>query len=255
MINSELTQKLESIELHAFVDHLPHSLSSHACEPGLVCSLLEELVDRQIERNEIARQKRFRTQAKFRFPHATVSDINFTRQRVLTKKEVERLVKGDWVNEFTHVLLLGPTGTAKTSIACALGNSLILRGYKVLFARFQELLPELIAADKKDDRGVYKRVLRKYVNVPALIIDDWATIPMTDAQRRLIFDLVEQRDGKGSLIITSQYKPSEWHASFGDSTIADAVLDRIVHASNIYDFKDVESYRKLNALQKKGAVK
>lgn len=255
MINSELTRKLHSLDLHAFNEHLPQLVSSQSVKPDEILCVLDALADRQLERNEVVRQKRMRTQAKFRFPHAMVCDIDFKRQRVLLKKEVERLVQGDWVNELSHLLLLGPTGTAKTTTACAIGNAIILKGYKVLFTRFQELLSELIAADKREDRAFYKRILRKYINVAVLIIDDWATIPMTDAHRRLIFDLIEQRDGKGSLIITSQYKPSEWHASFGDSTIADAVLDRIVHASYIYDFKGVESYRKLNALQKKGAVK
>lgn len=106
---------------------------------------------------------------------------------------------------------------------------------------------ELKAADSHDDKRVYQRLTRKLAKVPILVIDDWAITPMSETHRRLLFDLVEKRDGTGSLIITSQYKPSQWHAAFGDSTIADAVLDRIVHSSNIYDFEKVESFRKLNA--------
>ncbi len=244
-----MKQKLAALKLGAFERSFSHAVKPLNIKLADALVLLEQLCDEQLSVNKLATEQRNRRSAKLRWPDATTADVDFQRQKVLSKRELARLALADWVKEHAHVLLLGPTGVAKTTIACALSNALIELGYKVLFYRFHDLLLELKAADSQDDRRIFNSLLRKLVNVPVLVIDDWAIAPMSEVHRRLLFDVVEKRDGKGSLIITSQYKPSQWHSALGDSTIADAILDRIVHSANVYDFEKVESFRKLNALK------
>ena len=133
----------------------------------------------------------------------------------------------------------------KTHLGCAFANEAILRGIPVKFYKFQNLLTELIAADQENQLAKFRKRLSRF---KLLIIDDWGISMLSSAQRHMLYDLVESRDKQCSMLITSQYPVSDWYDAFGDETIAESVLDRIVHASHKLNLTGV-SMRKVNGVE------
>lgn len=252
IITKLLASLFDALKMGAIKNIFIAVFTRHGIDIKLAMAAMEELLGHQLQADDIAKRERKRKSAKLRFPTATLENADLSHKKELKTAMVKRLAKGEWVGEFAHLIFIGPTGTMKTTLACAFANALIDRDYKVLFYRFEYLIDELQTADDKEDRKCIIRLLRKLEKIDVLVIDDWGLFPVKANQRRLLFDLVERREDKGSLIITSQYPPEKWHEVFGEDTSADAVLDRIVHRSNLFDFKGEESMRKLNAKSNRG---
>lgn len=221
-------RKSSKLTNHEFLSEL---LSSHS-------ALLEE---RKI--------KRLTTQAKLKYSNSFLSDMDYSLYPSLKVTQVKQLAECDWINACRNLIILGATGTGKTSLACRLAQECIVKGKSVLFYRLSHLLLELVAAEKE---GALMKFVKKLCRPRLLIIDDWGNALMNKNERHLLFELVESREQKGSLLITSQYPISAWHESFGNETIADSVLDRIVHNSHKIELEG-ESIRKVLSLQ--GGVK
>ena len=160
---------------------------------------------------------------------------------------MEQLASCDWIRSYKHLLLTGKTGTGKTSLACIIAQEAIKQLIPVLFFRLSNLLLELVAA-QQDEK--LKPFIRKLNRAPLLIIDDWGNALMNKTQRHLFFELIESRDLNASLLITSQYPVSVLHESFQDSSLADSVLDRIIHNAHCIEFNG-GSLRKLMAQRNK----
>ena len=146
----------------------------------------------------------------------------------LSKDMLSALRSERWIQEHLNVLLTGQTGVGKTHLACALGQYACRRGHKTIYKRLPRLLEELTVA-RAD--GSYARVLSKLEKSNVLIIDDWGLTPLKDSHRRDILEILEDRHGKASTVITSQLPLSKWHGYIGEPTIADAILDRLVHSA------------------------
>ena len=191
-------------------------------------------------------------QAKFR-QQACVEDINFKHKRNLNKSQFLELAKCRWIKEHKNILLTGPTGVGKSYLACALGNKACLEGFKVQYIRVPRFLTEIMIG--KGD-GSYLKIMKGLSKVDVLILDDWGISKLTDEQRREFLEVMEDRYELKSTIITSQIPVKSWHEVIGDSTIADAILDRIVHNSYRLDI-DGPSLREKDAKEKenKGRVK
>ncbi len=202
---------------------------------------LLELLHAQLFFVQDKQQQRLLRQAKLRFPNAYVDGIEYELYPELKVATINQLAKCDWIKNHQHVLLIGPTGKGKTTLACALANEAIKQQIPVLFYRMANLLLELVAAKNENTLA---KLTRKINRVSLLILDDWGNALMSSEERHLFFELVEARDQEASLIITSQYPVTTWHESFQDATIADSVLDRIIHKSHIIKL-DGESIRKL----------
>lgn len=138
------------------------------------------------------------------------------------------------------MLISGPTGVGKSYLACALGHKACLEGYSVLYLRLPRLFEELRLA-KADGR--YGKLMLGYAKSDLLVLDDWGLTPMTDPQRHDLLELLEDRYAKRATIVTSQLPVSSWHEAIGDPTLADAILDRIVHNAHKIELKG-ESMRK-----------
>ncbi len=171
---------------------------------------------------------------------ACVEDLDLTARRGLDRTLITKLITCDWVREHLNVIATGPTGTGKSYFSCALGQKACREGYTVEYHRVPRLFPELHLA--KGD-GRYEAILRRLAKTDALILDDWGLFAMNDEARRDCLELLEDRCGKRSTLVTSQIPIQHWHETIGDPTLADAILDRLVHNAYKIELKG-ESMRK-----------
>jgi len=199
-----------------------------------------------LERESTLRQqKRFESRAKAaKLRHlAAVEDVDYRTPRGLDRAMFMKLTSCDWIRERRHCLLTGPSGVGKSWLACALGYKACRENLSVFYQRVPRLFAALALA--RGD-GRYARLLKQLARVDLLILDDWGPEPLTAEQQRDLLEIVEDRYNAGSLIITSQLPIDRWHDIVGNPTLADAILDRIVHNAHRIELKG-ESLRKQRA--------
>ncbi len=241
MNKKSIITKFEGLKLLGALQAYEHQINSPAFDKISFNSRLGELLDMQIGFNSDKRIKALRRKAKLRYPNTFVSDINYELYPKLNPSQIEQLATGDWIKQHRHLLIIGPTGMGKTTLACAIAQEAISQHIPIIFYRLATLLLELIAAQQE---GHFRLFLKKINRASLLILDDWGNALMGKDERHLFFELIESRDMNSSLLITSQYPVSVWHESFQDSTIADSVLDRIIHNAHQINLQG-ESIRKL----------
>jgi DNA replication protein DnaC len=198
----------------------------------------------------LRRQKRFEARARtarLRHP-ASVEDIDYHAQRGLDRVLLLKLCGCDWIRQHRNLLVTGPTGIGKSWIACALGHKACRENLSVLYQRVPRLMAALALA--RGD-GRYAKLLRSLARVNLLILDDWGPEPLGAEQRRDLLEIVEDRYDSGSLLITSQLPIARWYELIGDPTLADAILDRVIH--NAYRIElSGDSLRKRRATELAG---
>jgi DNA replication protein DnaC len=165
-------------------------------------------------------------EAKLRIAHACLEDIEYAPRRELDRSLLRQLATGRWILEHHNVLITGATGVGKTYLACALGQQACRQGYRALSRRLPRLFQELALA-RAD--GSYPTLLACLARIDCLIVDDWGIGRVTDVQRQDLLEVMEDRDAARSTISTSQLPRDQWHDYLGDPTVADAVLDRLIH--------------------------
>jgi DNA replication protein DnaC len=190
--------------------------------------------------------RRFHTRlraARLRHSQATVEDVDYRTPRRLDKSLFQQLVTCRWIAEHRGLLITGPCGVGKSWLSCALAQKACRDGYTVHYARVPRLFADL---DLAHGDGRFARLFRMLVKVDLLILDDWGPDRLSASQRRDLMEIVEDRHGRGSILITSQLPVPSWHEVIGEPTLADAILDRIIH--NAYRLElDGPSMRKLKA--------
>jgi DNA replication protein DnaC len=208
---------------------------SHAEWLGLL--LDHEATDRQDRRLKARlRYARLRHQA-------TIEDVDYRTPRGLDRALFQTLAGGRWIDEAHNLIIEGPTGVGKSWLACALGHRACRDNRSVLYQRIPRLFADL-ALGRGDGR--YPRLMRALAGVRLLILDDWGLEPLAPDQRHDLLEIVEDRCGRGSTLITSQVPVDRWHELIGDPTVADAILDRLVHTAHRIQLKG-ESLRKQRA--------
>lgn len=204
------------------------------------------LVDREATERENKRLVNRLRFAKLR-QNAVVEDIDTKAPRGLDKTLLQKLIAGEWIERHQNLLIIGPTGVGKSWIACALGHKACRSNRSVIYRRLPRLFDALALA--RGD-GQHARLLKMLARVDLLILDDWGLAPMLPEQRRDLLEIMEDRHGRGSTIVTSQLPVEHWHDIIADPTIADAILDRLVHNAHRLTLKG-ESLRKAAARRQK----
>ena len=180
-----------------------------------------EWIDRQNKR--LARNLR---EAKLRLSDACIEGIDYPARRKLDKAVIRGLSSCVWIHEHHNVVITGPTGVGKTYIACALAQQACRKGYRVLYRRVPRIFDEILLA-RAD--GTYPRWLAKVARFDVVVLDDWGLVPLAESERRDLLEIMEDRYGNRSTILTSQMPVAQWHDQVGDPTIADAFCDRLLH--------------------------
>lgn len=198
-----------------------------------------------LDREAAARaDKRFANRlrnAKMRFPNACIEDVDFAASRGLDRRQILALAQGDWIKAREQIILTGQTGTGKTWLACAFGHQAARLDHSVSYVRMPRLFEDMAMA-RLDGR--FPRLVDKLARVQLLVLDDWGTHGLTDQQRLDLLELFEERYQRRSTIITAQLPVSGWHDMIGEPTIADAILDRIVHNAHRIELKGDSMRRK-----------
>lgn len=178
--------------------------------------------------------------AKLRLP-ATIDQIECSAARNLTKQQLAELAEGRYIQQGRNVLILGPTGVGKSHLACALGHQACIHGYKTTYFNMNRLI-EKVSLSKLD--GSYIKLLNHLERQSLIILDDFGLAPMTLEIRLTLLQLLEDRYGKKSIIVTSQLPVAQWHAYINDPTLADAILDRMTANAHRIELKGESMRRK-----------
>ena len=198
------------------------------------------LVEQECLEREHRKQDRLVRQARFKL-RASVQDIDYQHPRNLKQDQIARLAQGEWIDRAQNLLISGPCGSGKTYVACALGHNACLQGYSTRYFRLSRLLLELTQA-KVD--GSYQKMLKQLARTQLLLIDDWGLDALTAAQRNDLMEIMDDRHGATSTVMISQLPTDQWYAAIGDNTLADAILDRLMHNAHRLLLKG-ESMRKI----------
>jgi len=247
MLTEQTLEKLYHMRLNGMADAFKEQLQ----QPDINELSFEErfalLVDRQWTWREDRRMKRLLSNAKLKI-NGCIEDIDYKTPRTLDKSLILRLANCDWIKNAQNVIITGSTGVGKTYLACALANRACRMGYSAFYIRIPRLFQDL-AIGRGD--GSYSKIMKKLTKAKVLILDDLGLAPMTAPERRDLLEVIEDRHGIASTLISTQMPIDMWHENIRDPTIADAILDRLVHNAYKINLKG-ESMRKLrSALTKK----
>ena len=239
MIHHPIVDQLHQLRLSGMAKALTAQAQQAEIHQLLFEDRLSLLIDSELAERE-SRQNAARLKRAKLKQAATPEDVDFRHPRSLDRTLFARLMTGRWVSDHQNVLICGPTGVGKTFLACALANQACRQGRSAFYARLPRLLPALTIG--RGD-GSYAKTLAQLAKTDVLIIDDWALAPLTDESRRDLLEIFDDRHGTRSTIITSQLPVQHWHEAIGDPTLADAILDRLVHQAHTLNLTG-ESLRK-----------
>jgi len=239
MLNQTTVAELNAMKIFGMAQALPQRLADPAQADLPHGDFVGLLVADEKTYRENQRLKRLLKNAKLR-QNAALEDLDYQHQRGLSKQTVLELANAQWITAGRNVLLTGPTGVGKSYIACALGNLAARAGLTVLYLRAPRLFEQFQQARGE---GSQLRFLARLAKVQLLIIDDFLITPLGEAQRKDLLEIVEDRYAAVATVLTSQCPVKQWHEAIGDPTLADAILDRLVHNAYKIELRG-ESIRK-----------
>lgn len=239
MLTHPTLEKLHQLRLRGMAKAFQEQMEQPEVDGLSFTDRLALLIDREVTERENWHLKIRLRNAKLK-QNACVEDIDYRSPRGLDKALMMRLAGCDWIRHQDNVLIVGPTGTGKTYLACALGHKACREGFNVVYRRTPRLFSEILQAKGE---GRHLKFLTALAKADLLILDDWGLVPLDDEQRRDLLEIMDDRHIYRSTLITSQLPVEKWHEMIGDGTLADAILDRLVHNAHKIKMKG-ESMRK-----------
>jgi DNA replication protein DnaC len=249
MLIHPTTERLRALGLAAMADALVELHNAPDAAALTREDWLGLLVDREATSRENKRLARRLREARLR-QAAVVEDVDFRAPRGLDRALFQKLASCAWVRDHHHLVVVGPTGIGKSWLSCALGHKACREGFSVLYKRATRLFNDLTQARGE---GRLPRLLTTLERVRLLIVDDWGPEPLNAEQRRDLLEIVDDRDDRGSLLITSQVPVNRWHEVIADPTLGDAILDRILHRAHRIELKGPSLRRRLVAAESTAA--
>ena len=250
MLNHPTLDQLKALRLDGMADAFVELQAQDQADDLGHAEWLALLLDREAANRGTKRVNTRLRAAKLRHVGASVEDVDYRSPRQLDKALFQQLATCKWIKDHRSLLITGPCGIGKTWLGSALGQQACRHDYTVIYKRVPRLFAELELAHGD---GRFPRLFRSLVKCDLLILDDWGPDRLNGDQRRDLMEIVEDRYGTGSMLITSQLPVKKWHDVIGEPTFADAILDRIVH--NAYRLElDGPSMRKLKGRQEEQAA-
>jgi DNA replication protein DnaC len=247
MLMEQTIEKLHAMKLTGMAEALSEQIASAPISALSFEERIGLLVDHQWNwRENRALRNRIKT-ANFKL-HACIEDIDFRTPRGISRSDIAPLSLSNWIEQHQNCIVTGPTGVGKTYLACAIGHKACRNGYRSLYYSVRKLFRQLLIASEE---GKLNQLLTRLSKIHLIVIDDWGMDGLSDEQYRDFLEILDDRHESASTLITSQFPLKTWHEHIGNPTVADAILDRIIHNCRKIEMQG-ESMRKLKSLNKGG---
>lgn len=241
MNNSQTQNKITEMRLYGMMNLNQRYAENPKLMPKEPQEFFDSMVDAEYHDRQHRKQLRMMKNARLKYSSASLEDFDFSVDRGVTRQMIGWISGFTWLEKRQNLIITGATGAGKTNTACAIGNNAIRQGYSTLYKRVPRLCEELEIAHGD---GSLPGLRAKIQKIELLILDEWAVSPLTPRARLDLLEIIEDRAGIGSMVVTSQMPVEQWHTYIGEPTIADAIMDRVIHRSHKIELRG-ESMRKL----------